>query len=152
MQLRGVKKIVLALCILTTIGANCLATNKVLAACPCSFTPAILVEVVDSGRVWFVIDDKEVHVQLAGIHTPNLKSGTNNNKWCAKEGEKAIQAMDFIVGSLQRAETITLDIHGVNQSGITIAVVYFDGIDLGQELLYKYLAVDFEPTHLTWCG
>ncbi|MBO68578.1 MAG: hypothetical protein CL398_09730 [Acidiferrobacteraceae bacterium] len=152
MQLAGIAKSFLVACVLTAITLTYVAASKVNAACPCSFTPATLVEVVDSKRVWFVIDGEEVRVQLSGIYTPNLKSVTNNNDWCAEEGEKAIQAMDFMASSLRRAKTIALDIHGMDQSGDAMAIVYVDGINLGQELLYKYLAVEFEPTYLTWCG
>ena len=36
-------------------------------------------------------------------------------------------------------------------TGDTVAIVYAGGINLGQELLYPYLAMDDTPAPSPWC-
>ena len=52
---------------------------------------------------------------------------------------------------LGAAKEILLDIQEVNSNGDTVAVVYIDGIDLGQELLYQYLATEDTSDTSLWC-
>ena len=68
-----------------------------------------------------------------------------------RRGRKAILARDFVNQQLRTAKEILLDIEEVNSNGDTIAVVYIDGINLGQELLYQYLAIEDTSDPTFWC-
>jgi endonuclease YncB( thermonuclease family) len=120
-------------------------------ACPCTYTPALLIEVVDGDTVWFLVKGKEIRVQFADIHTPELSPTSENANWCEEEGRKAILARDFVWQHLGDAKEILLDIQEENSNGDTVAVVYIDGIDLGQELLYQYLATEDTSDTSLWC-
>ena len=64
---------------------------------------------------------------------------------------KAILARDFVSQHLGIAKEILLDIHEIDMNGDTVAVNYIDGIDLGQELLYQYLATENISDTPLWC-
>ena len=100
-------------------------------ACPCTYTPALLIEVVDGDTVWFLVEGEEIRVQFADIHTPELSPNSENANWCEEEGRKAILARDFVSQHLGAAKEIMLDIHEIDLNGDTVAVIYIDGIDLG---------------------
>jgi len=55
-------------------------------ACPCTYTPALLIEVVDGDTVWFLVEGEEIRVQFADIHTPELSPNSENANWCEEEG------------------------------------------------------------------
>ena len=120
-------------------------------ACPCTYTPALLIEVVDGDTVWFLVEGEEIRVQFADIHTPELSPNSENANWCEEEGRKAILARDFVWQHLGAAKEILLDIHEIDLNGDTVAVIYIDGIDLGQELLYQYLATEGTSDIPLWC-
>ena len=120
-------------------------------ACPCTYTPALLIEVVDGDTVWFLVEGEEIIVQFADIHTPELSPNSENANWCEEEGRKAILARDFVSQHLGAAKEIMLDIHEIDLNGDTVAVIYIDGIDLGQELLYQYLATEDTSDTPLWC-
>ena len=120
-------------------------------ACPCTYTPALLIEVVDGDTVWFLVEGEEIRVQFADIHTPELSPNSENANWCEEEGRKAILARDFVSQHLGAAKEILLDIHQIDLNGDTVAVIYIDGIDLGQELLYQYLATEDTSDTPLWC-
>ena len=120
-------------------------------ACPCTYTPALLIEVVDGDTVWFLVEGEEIIVQFADIHTPELSPNSENANWCEEEGRKAILARDFVSQHLGTAKEILLDIHEIDMNGDTVAVIYIDGIDLGQELLYQYLATENTSDTPLWC-
>ena len=120
-------------------------------ACPCTYTPALLIEVVDGDTVWFLVEGEEIRVQFADIHTPELSPNSENANWCEEEGRKAILARDFVSQHLGAAKEILLDIHQIDLNGDTVAVIYIDGIDLGQELLYQYLATENTSDTPLWC-
>ena len=119
--------------------------------CPCTYTPALLIEVVDGDTIWFLVEGEETRVQLADIHTPELSPNSENANWCEEEGRKAILARDFVSQHLGTAKEILLDIHEIDLNGDTVAVIYIDGIDLGQELLYQYLATENTSDTPLWC-
>ena len=125
------------------------ASTAVVAACLCTYTPATLVEVLDGNTMILKIKGESKTVHLAGIDTPELKPhGTGT--WCESEGTKALQAKRFASKRLLDASEITLDEERTNTAGEMTAVVYVDNLSLGQELLYKYLAIETgEPTR--WC-
>ena len=120
-------------------------------ACPCTYTPALLIEVFDGNTVWFLVEGEEIRVQFADIHTPELSPTSENSNWCEEEGRKAILARDFVSQHLGTAKEILLDIHEIDMNGDTVAVIYIDGIDLGQELLYQYLATENTSDTPLWC-
>ena len=120
-------------------------------ACPCAYTPALLIEVVDGDTVWFLVEGEEIRVQFADIHTPEHFPTSENANWCEEEGRKAILARDFVWQHLGAAKEILLEIQEENSNGDTVAVVYIDGIDLGQELLYQYLATEDMSDKSLWC-
>ena len=125
------------------------ASTAVVAACLCTYTPATLVEVLDGNTMILKIKGESKTVHLAGIDTPELKPyGTGT--WCESEGTKALQAKQFALKLLLDASEITLDEERTNTAGEGTAVVYVDNLSLGQELLYKYLAIESgEPAR--WC-
>ena len=125
------------------------ASTAVVAACLCTYTPATLVEVLDGNTMILKIKGESKTVHLAGIDTPELKPhGTGT--WCESEGTKALQAKQFANQLLLDASEITLDEERTNTAGEMTAVVYVDNLSLGQELLYKYLAIESgEPAR--WC-
>ena len=125
------------------------ASTAVVAACLCTYTPATLVEVLDGNTMILKIKGESKTVHLAGIDTPELKPhGTGT--WCESEGTKALQAKQFASQLLLDASEITLDEERTNTAGEVTAVVYVDNLSLGQELLYKYLAIESgEPAR--WC-
>ena len=126
-----------------------MASTAVVAACLCTYTPATLVEVLDGNTMILKIKGESKTVHLAGIDTPELKPhGTGT--WCESEGTKALQAKQFASSLLLAASEITLDEERSTTAGEMTAVVYVDNLSLGQELLYKYLAIENgEPTR--WC-
>jgi len=126
-----------------------MASTAVVAACLCTYTPATLVEVLDGNTMILKIKGESQTVHLAGIDTPELKPhGTGT--WCESEGTKALQAKQFASRLLLDASEITLDEERTNTAGEMTAVVYVDNLSLGQELLYKYLAIENgEPA--SWC-
>jgi len=128
-----------------------LVCDPVTAACLCTYTPAKLVDVLDGGNIVFEITGEQKTIRLAGIITPRLKPNSQLQKpWCETEGAKAIQAKAYTAELLSQASQITLDEQQVDEAGEITAVVYIDNFSLGQELLYKYLAVENnEPTQ--WC-
>ena len=128
-----------------------LVCDPVTAACLCTYTPAKLVGVLDGGNIVFEITGEQKTIRLAGIITPRLKPNPQLQKpWCEAEGAKAIQAKAYTAELLSQASQITLDEQQVDEAGEITAVVYIDNFSLGQELLYKYLAVENnEPTQ--WC-
>ena len=120
-------------------------------ACPCTYTPALLIEVVDGDTVWFLVEGEEIRVQFADIHTPELSPTSENANWCEEEGRKAILARNFVGQHLGAAKEIMLDIHEIDLNGDAVAIIYIDGIDLGQELLYQYLATEDTSDASLWC-
>ena len=140
-----------SLCVLMGIAGllQLTASTAVVAACLCTYTPATLVEVLDGSTMIFDIKGEPTTVHLAGIDTPNLKPQSTGT-WCESEGTKALQAKQFANKLLLDASEITLDEAQITTAGEMTAVVYVDNVSLGQELLYKYLAIESgEPT--PWC-
>ena len=125
------------------------ASTAVVAACLCTYTPATLVEVLDASTMILNIKGEPTTVHLAGIDTPKLKPQSTGT-WCESEGTKALQAKQFASKLLLAASEITLDEERTTTAGEITAVIYVDNISLGQELLYKYLAIESgEP--VPWC-
>ena len=125
------------------------ASTAVIAACLCTYTPATLVEVLNGSTMIFNIKGEPTKVHLAGVDTPKLKPQSTET-WCESEGSKALQAKQFANKLLLHASEITLDEKQTTTAGEITAVVYVDNLSLGQELLYKYLAIESGEA-APWC-
>ncbi|HCK77112.1 MAG TPA: hypothetical protein DHW07_08195 [Gammaproteobacteria bacterium] len=128
-----------------------LASQPLTAGCPCNYTPATLIQVIGADTLLLNVADVEETVQIAGIQTPRLEPQSElDEAWCKSEGEKAIQAQDYATQLLSKASEILIDEQKRLASGNLSAAVYIDNISLGQELLYKYLAIESGQTP-SWC-
>ena len=128
-----------------------LASLSSSAGCPCNYTPAKLIEVITADTLLLQVEDVEETVKVAGIRVPRLESHRASGKaWCEAEGEKALQAQDYARTLLIKALEISIDETERLASGDLLAVVYIDNVSFGQELLYKYLAVETDDTP-NWC-
>jgi len=128
-----------------------LASQPLTAGCPCNYTPATLIQVISADALLLNVADVEETVQIAGIQTPRLEPQPESDEaWCKSEGEKAIQAQDYATKLLLKASEISIDEQERLASGNLSAAVYIDNISLGQELLYKYLAIESGQTP-SWC-
>ena len=59
--------------------------------------------------------------------------------------------MQYARALLKNAKEITIEEKAIDRAGDVIANVYVDQLSLGQELLYKYLAIENgEP--VPWCN
>lgn len=128
-----------------------LASQSLTAGCPCNYTPATLIQVISADTLLLDVADVEETVQIAGIRTPRLEFQSESGEpWCKNEGEKAIQARDYATQLLSKASEISIEEQERLASGNLSALVYIDNVSFGQELLYKYLAVDSGETP-NWC-
>ena len=112
-----------------------------------------IVRVVDGDTVDILIDlgfglTKKERVRVAGIDTPELESELVQDQDCPSDLEKAKKAKAFLHRLLSTAKKVGLIIEQEQEEGDVIAEVYADGLSVGQELLYKYLAVEGEGN---WC-
>lgn len=131
-------------------GILLLVHDVVGAACPCTYTPVTLDRVVDGNTAWFFVEGVSTEVHFALTDVPALRPGESSEVWCSEEGVKAIKAKALTERLLQSAEKLTLEITATDPDGRTLAVVYADGFSVGQELMYKGLAVEkSEPS--SWC-
>ena len=128
-----------------------LASLSSSAGCPCNYTPAKLIEVIAADTLLLQVEDVEETVKVSGIRVPQLESHRASGKaWCEAEGEKALQAQDYARTLLIKALEISIDETERLASGDLLAVVYIDNVSFGQELLYKYLAIETDDTP-NWC-
>ena len=94
---------------------------------------------------------KEEVVHIANIIVPRLKpDNTGQANWCEAEGQKAIAAKQFIYQQIQATTEIAVDEQNRQPNGDLKAVVYLNNVSLGQELLYKSLAIEAGQKH-NWC-
>ena len=128
-----------------------LASLSSSAGCPCNYTPAKLIEVITADTLLLQVEDVEETVKVSGIRVTRLESHRASGKaWCEAEGEKALQAQDYARTLLIKALEISIDETERLASGDLLAVVYIDNVSFGQELLYKYLAIETDDTP-NWC-
>ena len=121
------------------------------AGCPCNYTEAGLVSVVDGDTLVLEIAGKEEVVHIANIIVPRLEpDNTGQANWCEAEGQKAIAAEQFIYQQIQATTEIAVDEQIRQPNGDLKAVVYLNNVSLGQELLYKSLAIEAGQKH-NWC-
>ena len=128
-----------------------LVSQPVTAGCPCNYTPVTLIKVISADTLLLDVADVEETVKIAGISVPRLESQSESgDAWCENEGEKAIQAQNYARQLLSKASEIAIVEQERLASGILLASVYIDNVNFGQELLYKYLAVESGET-TNWC-
>ena len=151
---------VLRTTVLRALGPSLLAgvvlltlSDSILAACPCNYTPATLIKVIDAETAWFDIQGKKTRVHLWGIHSPAKAAVEDYSPGCTAEVEQAHQAEQFVRQLLASAKRIQLDIKDTEGEGEadTQAVIYVDGLSVGQELLYRYLAIEYGDDRSFWC-
>ena len=117
--------------------------------CMCVTTPVTFLEVIDGDTIWVKKEGKKVLVQFAGIDAPKLAHEANKTPDCLHDQKKAQEARDLIQDMLSSAKEVGLIIkEEINEQELS-AQVYADGLSVGQELLYKYLAVEGQGN---WCG
>ena len=117
--------------------------------CMCLTTPVTFLEVIDGDSIWVKKEGKKVLVQFAGIDSPELAHEANKTPDCLHDQKKAQEARDLIQDMLSSAKEVGLIIkEEINEQELR-AQVYADGLSVGQELLYKYLAVEGQGN---WCG
>ena len=116
--------------------------------CMCVTTPVILLEVIDGDTIWVKKEGKKVVVELEGIDAPELDNEENNTLDCLHDQKKAEEARNLIQDILKSAKEVGLIIkEEINEQELS-AKVYADGLSVGQELLYKHLAVEGQGN---WC-
>ena len=117
--------------------------------CMCITTPVTFLEVIDGDTIWVKKKGEKVLVQFEGIDAPELVNKDNKKSECIDDQKKAQDARDLIHNILSSAKEVGLIIkEEINEQELK-AKVYADGLSVGQELLYKYLAVEGNGN---WCG
>jgi endonuclease YncB( thermonuclease family) len=115
----------------------------------CVTTPVTFLEVVDGDTIWVKKEGEKVLVEFEGIDAPELAHEENQTQDCLHDQKKAEKARDLIQDMLSSAKEVGLIIkEEINEQKLR-AQVYADGLSVGQELLYKYLAVEGQGN---WCG
>ena len=116
--------------------------------CMCVTTRVTLLEVIDGDTIWVKKEGKKVVVELEGIDAPELDNEENKTQDCLHDQKKAEKARNLIQDILKSAKEVGLIIkEEINEQELR-AQVYADGLSLGQELLYKHLAVEGQGN---WC-
>ena len=116
--------------------------------CMCVTTPVTLLEVIDGDTIWVKKDGKKVVVEFEGIDAPELDHEEIITQDCLHDQKKAQEAHDLIQDMLSSANEVGLIIkEEINEQELR-AQVYADGLSVGQELLYKHLAVEGQGK---WC-
>ena len=117
--------------------------------CMCITTPVTFLEVIDGDTIWVKKKGEKVLVQFEGIDAPELVNKDKMKSECIDDQKKAQDARDLIHNILSSAKEVGLIIkEEINEQELK-AKVYADGLSVGQELLYKYLAVEGNGN---WCG
>ena len=116
--------------------------------CMCVTTPVTFLEVVDGDTIWVKKHGEKVLVEFEGIDAPELAHQNNKNPDCRHDQKKAVMARDLIQEMLSSAKEVGLIIKEEINVKELRAQVYADGLSVGQELLYKNLAVEGQGK---WC-
>ena len=116
--------------------------------CMCVTTPVTFLKVVDGDTIWVKKEGEKVLVEFEGIDAPELAHEENKTQDCLHDQKKAVKARDLIQEILSSANEVGLIIKEEINVKELRAQVYADGLSVGQELLYKYLAVEGQGN---WC-
>ena len=115
--------------------------------CMCVTTPVTFLEVIDGDRIWVKKEGRKVLVYFSEIDAPEINEPEKTLD-CPQDQRKARQARDLIQEMLTSAKEVGLIIKEEISEQELRAQVYADGLSVGQELLYKYLAVEWQGD---WC-
>ena len=116
--------------------------------CMCITTPVTFLEVIDGDTIWVKREGNKVLVEFEGIDAPELAHQDNKTLDCLHDQKKAVKARDLIQEILSSANEVGLIIKEEINVKELRAQVYADGLSIGQELLYKHLAVEGQGK---WC-
>ena len=109
--------------------------------CMCVTTPVTFLEAIDGDSIWVKKEGEKVLVHFSEVDAPEIKEPEKTLD-CPQDQRKARQARDLIQDMLTSAKEVGLIIKEEISEQELRAQVYADGLSLGQELLYKYLAVE----------
>ena len=115
--------------------------------CMCVTTPVTFMEVIDGDSIWVKKEGEKVLVHFSEVDAPEI-SEPRKTLACPQDQQKARQARDLIEEMLTSAKEVGLIIKEEISEHELRAQVYADGLSVGQELLYKYLAVEGQGN---WC-
>ena len=115
--------------------------------CMCVTTPVTFLEVIDGDSIWVKKEGEKVLVHFSEVDAPEIKEPEKTLD-CPQDQRKARQARDLIQDMLTSAKEVGLIIKEKISEQELRAQVYVDGLSVGQELLYKYLAVEGQGN---WC-
>ena len=115
--------------------------------CMCVTTPVTLLEVIDGDSIWVKKEGRKVLVHFSEVDAPEINEPGKTLE-CPQDQRKARQARDLIQEMLSSAKEVGLIIKEEISEQELRAQVYADGLSVGQELLYKYLAVEGQGN---WC-
>ena len=85
------------------------------------------------------VEGEKILVRFEGIDAPDLED-RGQGQWCPEGRVKALEAREFVTRTLNRAKKILIDLVDKKREGIVRTGVYMDGLNVGHELLYSYLA------------
>ena len=109
--------------------------------CMCVTTPVTLLEVIDGDSIWVKKERRKVLVHFSEVDAPEINE-PGKTLDCPQDQRKAKLARDLIEEMLTSAKEVGLIIKEEISELELRAQVYADGLSVGQELLYKYLAVE----------
>ena len=109
--------------------------------CMCVTTPVTFLEVIDGDSIWVKKEGEKVLVHFSEVDAPEINE-PRKTLVCPQDQRKARQARDLILEMLSSAKEVGLIIKEEFSELELRAQVYADGLSVGQELLYKYLAVE----------
>ena len=131
------KKTVCVFCVLFAFLLSALAN----VVCMCVTTPVTFLEVIDGDSIWVKKEGEKVLVHFSEVDAPEFNE-PGKTLVCPQDQRKARQARDLILEMLSSAKEVGLIIKEEFSELELRAQVYADGLSVGQELLYKYLAVE----------
>ena len=109
--------------------------------CMCVTTPVTFLEVIDGDSIWVKKEGEKVLVHFSEVDAPEINE-PGKTLVCPQDQRKARQARDLILEMLSSAKEVGLIIKEEFSELELRAQVYADGLSVGQELLYKYLAAE----------
>ena len=115
--------------------------------CMCVTKTVTFSEVIDGDSIWVKKEGEKVLVHFSEVDAPEIKEPGKTLE-CPQDQQKARQARDLIEEILSSAKEVGLIVKEEISEQELRAQVYADGLSVGQELLYKYLAVEGQGN---WC-
>lgn len=99
-----------------------------------------------------VIDGDTIDVRGERIRIENIDTPERGDRArCAQERVLAEQASRELRSRVQRASRIELERSGLDRYGRTLALVYLDGADVGEDLIAGGYAVRWGNGRPDWC-